>query len=195
MSSNYIYLVYKVVSFPVPDSKIIQHLYDINAGSTFGELALIRNMVRNFTVICKGNYLFKFTFFIESVYPKTESEWSSNTWMLILHHEIILVYTGDSEFLSLSKDEFNSILRKDYEDSWNKRLDFFQNSVYFEKLSDDQKRQMADMSEIREYSNNRVHRLTDQFYFISQYSALSYISNFNNYFHSLKHKLIRKRNH
>lgn len=51
------YLVYKVVSFPVPDSKIIQHLYDINAGSTFGELALIRNMVRNFTVICKGNYL------------------------------------------------------------------------------------------------------------------------------------------
>lgn len=83
--------------------------------------------------------------------------------MLILHHEIILVYTGDSEFLSLSKDEFNSILRKDYEDSWNKRLDFFQKSVYFEKLSDDQKRQMADMSEIREYSNNRVHRLTDQF--------------------------------
>lgn len=94
--------------------------------------------------------------------------------MLILHHEIILVYTGDSEFLSLSKDEFNSILRKDYEDSWNKRLDFFQKSVYFEKLSDDQKRQMADMSEIREYSNNRVHRLTDQFYFILFHNIVYY---------------------
>lgn len=70
------------------------------------------------------------------------------------------VYTGDSEFLSLSKGEFNSILRKDYEDSWNKRLDFFQKSVYFEKMSEDQKRQMADMSEIREYSNNRVGAMT-----------------------------------
>lgn len=60
----------------------------------------------------------------------------------------------------MSKGEFNSILRKDYEDSWNKRLDFFQKSVYFEKMSEDQKRQMADMSEIREYSNNRVGTMT-----------------------------------
>ncbi|XP_062591356.1 uncharacterized protein LOC134252827 [Saccostrea cucullata] len=101
---------------PRTNSKIIQHLYDVTAGSTFGELALIRNMARNFSVICKG----------------------------------------ESEFLSLSKDEFNSILRKDYEDSWNKRLDFFRTSSFFEKLSDDQKRQMADMSRIIEFSNNRV---------------------------------------
>lgn len=103
------------------------------------------------------------------IYPKTESEWFSKTWILILHctctlwnsHYILIhVYTGDSEFLSLSKGEFNSILRKDYEDSWNKRLDFFQKSVYFEKMSEDQKRQMADMSEIREYSNNRVGAMT-----------------------------------
>lgn len=158
--------------FSVPDSKIIQHLYDINEGSTFGELALIRNMVRNFTVICKGNF-FAFLqvniFHWKCIYPKTESEWSSKTWILILHctctlwnsHYILIhVYTGDSEFLSLSKGEFNSILRKDYEDSWNKRLDFFQKSVYFEKMSEDQKRQMADMSEIREYSNNRVGAMT-----------------------------------
>lgn len=56
--------------FSVPDSKIIQHLYDINEGSTFGELALIRNMVRNFTVICKGIFFCKLTFFIENVFTQ-----------------------------------------------------------------------------------------------------------------------------
>lgn len=155
--------------FSVPDSKIIQHLYDINEGSTFGELALIRNMVRNFTVICKGNFFASKHFSLKMYLPKDWIRMIFHTWILILHctctlwnfHYILIrVYTGDSEFLSLSKGEFNSILRKDYEDSWNKRLDFFQKSVYFEKMSEDQKRQMADMSEIREYSNNRVGAMT-----------------------------------
>lgn len=83
--------------FSVPDSKIIQHLYDINAGSTFGELALIRNMVRNFTVICKGNFFFKLTFFIENVFtqrlnqndlPKREYWYN----IVHVHYEILIIY-------------------------------------------------------------------------------------------------------
>ncbi|XP_052078266.1 uncharacterized protein LOC127716181 [Mytilus californianus] len=113
--------------------KHVIHLKDVKSGATFGELALVRDMKRNYTAVCKG----------------------------------------DSEFLSLSKDEFNNVLRHQYEEKWQQRHTFIKNQQSFEGASIDQMKSVTDMSDMKSFPDNTVifgdkTQLTDAVYFISK---------------------------
>ncbi|KAL4230053.1 Cyclic nucleotide-binding domain-containing protein 2 [Mactra antiquata] len=107
------------------------HIKTVSAGATFGELALIRNMRREFTAVCRGT----------------------------------------SEFLSLSKEEFNTALRSRWERDCNIRFSFLRSCEHFTNWTDKQLQACADSSELREYANNNViigdiDGPTDSVYFI-----------------------------
>ncbi|XP_060082614.1 uncharacterized protein LOC132561915 [Ylistrum balloti] len=111
--------------------KVIQHLRDIEMGATFGELALIRNISRTYTAVCKV----------------------------------------DSEFLSVDKEQFNKVLRQNWEESWQNRYNFLTSSSYFNEWTKDQLRQTADVALIQEFNSNKLvfgneNKLTNWVYFI-----------------------------
>jgi len=64
--------------------------------------------------------------------------------------------SGTSEFLSLSKAEFNQALRSHWERDCNMRFDFMRACPHFEAWTDRQLQVCADSSELREYKNNTV---------------------------------------
>ncbi|OWF45308.1 uncharacterized protein LOC110457241 isoform X2 [Mizuhopecten yessoensis] len=116
---------------PKTGIKVIQHLRDIEMGSTFGELALIRNISRTYSAACKV----------------------------------------DSEFLSVDKDQFNKVLRQNWEESWQNRYNFLMSSPYFKAWTKEQLRQTADVALTKEYNNNSVifgneRKVTNWVYFI-----------------------------
>ncbi|XP_053400486.1 uncharacterized protein LOC123556863 [Mercenaria mercenaria] len=113
--------------------QISYHLKTVQTGATFGELALIRNVRREFTAICRGS----------------------------------------SEFLSLSKDEFNHALRSRWERECDKRYNFLRTSEHFNVWTDKQLQFCADSSELKEYMDNNVilgdiDGATDSVYFITK---------------------------
>ncbi|XP_069129451.1 uncharacterized protein [Argopecten irradians] len=123
--------IHRTEEDPKTGAKVIQHLRDIEMGATFGELALIRNISRTYTAVCKV----------------------------------------DSEFLSVDKEQFNKVLRQNWEESWQNTYNFLTSSPYFTNWTKEQLRQTADVSITKEFSNNMVvfgneHKLTNWVYFI-----------------------------
>ncbi|XP_063412938.1 uncharacterized protein LOC134695591 isoform X2 [Mytilus trossulus] len=79
--------------------------------------------------------------------------------------------SGDSEFLSLSKDEFNNVLRHQYEENWQQRNTFIRSQQSFEGASIDQMKSVTDMSDMKSFPDNTVifgdkTQLTEAVYFI-----------------------------
>lgn len=121
----------KRTDFMESGEEISYHIRTVQAGATFGELALIRNIRREFTAICRGT----------------------------------------SEFLSLSKDEFNHALRSRWERDCNKRFNFLRSCEHFSSWTDKQLQFCADSSQLKEYMDNNViigdiDGQTDSVYFI-----------------------------
>lgn len=118
---------------PRTGQKVVIHLKDVKSGATFGELALIRDMKRDYTAVCKG----------------------------------------DCEFLSLSKNEFNNVLRHKWEQDWQSKYNFIKSLPSFEGASPDQIKNATDMAEIKNYSDNTVifgdkSHLTETVFFINK---------------------------
>lgn len=72
---------------------------------------------------------------------------------------------GDSEFLSLSKSEFNNVLRHQYEENWQQRNTFIRNQQSFEGASIDQMKSVTDMSDMKSFPDNTVSSITHSAYF------------------------------
>jgi len=65
-------------------------------------------------------------------------------------------FAGTSEFLSLSKDEFNDVLRSRWERECRQRFEFLRACDQFTDWTNKQLQTCAEDSEIREYKNNTV---------------------------------------
>lgn len=70
--------------------------------------------------------------------------------------KVTYLILGTSEFLSLSKDEFNHALRSRWEKDCNKRFNFLRTCEHFTAWTDKQLQICADSSELKEYRNNSV---------------------------------------
>ena len=71
-------------------------------------------------------------------------------------NEYLSYYKGPSEFLSLSKCEFNTVLRNHWEKECNIRYSFLRSCEHFQTWTDQQLQACADSSELKEYKDNTV---------------------------------------